>query len=93
VWSPYKQPEPNFRSRHEHAKKTPRHDRWAGGHHRKHWGTIYPDEIERLAGLHADVLVTHEAPLSPARLRDPRQAGTCPWRQDHCAWPSSRQHR
>jgi len=41
---------------------TPRQDRWEGGHHRKHWGTIYPDELDRLAELRADVLVTHEAP-------------------------------
>jgi predicted phosphodiesterase len=62
VWNPSEQPEPNFRSRQEHAKKTPRQDRWAGGHHRKHWGSIYPDEFKKLGGLRADVLVTHEAP-------------------------------
>ena len=53
---------PAFHSRREHANSTPRQDRWEGGHHRKHWGTIYPDELDRLAELHADVLVTHEAP-------------------------------
>jgi predicted phosphodiesterase len=53
---------PAFRSRREHAKSTPRQDRWEGGHHRKHWGTIYPDELDGLAELRADVLVTHEAP-------------------------------
>ena len=53
---------PAFRSRAAHAKSTPRQDRWEGGHHRKHWGTIYPDELDRLAELRADVLVTHEAP-------------------------------
>ncbi len=53
---------PAFRTRREHAKVTPRQDRWEGGHHRKHWGTIYPDELDRLADLRADVLVTHEAP-------------------------------
>lgn len=53
---------PAFRSREEHGKATPRQDRWEGGHHRKHWGTIYPDELDRLSELQADVLVTHEAP-------------------------------
>ncbi len=53
---------PAFRSRREHAKSTPRQDRWAGGHHRKHWGTIYPDELDALAAMRADVLITHEAP-------------------------------
>jgi predicted phosphodiesterase len=53
---------PAFRSREEHAKSTPRQDRWSGGHHRKHWGTIYPEEVDRLADLRADILVTHEVP-------------------------------
>ena len=53
---------PAFRTRSEHAKATPRQDRWEGGHHRKHWGTIYPNELDRLAEMGADVLVTHEAP-------------------------------
>jgi predicted phosphodiesterase len=53
---------PAFRTREEHAAATPRQDRWLEGHHRKHWGTIYPDELDRLAELQADVLVTHEAP-------------------------------
>lgn len=53
--------EPAFRTREAHAKSTPRQDRWAGGPHRKHWGTIYPNEIDRLADLRADILITHEA--------------------------------
>jgi predicted phosphodiesterase len=53
---------PAFRSRKEHGQATPRQNRWQGGHHRKHWGSIYPDEVDCLAGLRADVLVTHEAP-------------------------------
>lgn len=53
---------PAFRTRKEHAKSTPRQDRWAGGTHRTHWGTIYPAEVDRLADLRADILVTHEAP-------------------------------
>jgi predicted phosphodiesterase len=62
VWHPGVAGEPRFRSRKQHAKSTPRQDRFNGGHHRKHWGTIYPDELDRLAELRADVLVTHEAP-------------------------------
>ncbi|MDI4635940.1 metallophosphoesterase [Pelomonas sp. V22] len=55
--------EPAFRSREAHAKSTPRQDRWGGaGPHRKHWGTIYPNEVDRLADLRADILITHEAP-------------------------------
>lgn len=53
---------PAFRSREEHAASTPPHERWRGGPARKHWGTIYADEVDRLAELQADVLVTHEAP-------------------------------
>lgn len=53
---------PAFRSRKEHAKSTPKQDRWAGGTHRKHWGTIYPEELDRLADMRADVLISHEAP-------------------------------
>ena len=66
VWHPSPSSErggvPAFRGRLAHAKATPRQDRWEGGHHRKHWGTIYPDELDHLAELRADVLVTHEAP-------------------------------
>lgn len=53
---------PAFRSREEHAASTPPHERWRGGHARKHWGTIYADEVDCLSELQADVLITHEAP-------------------------------
>lgn len=62
VWDPTSSSAPAFRSRTEHARATPRQDRWKGGPHRKHLGTIYPEDVDRLADLHADVLVTHEAP-------------------------------
>jgi predicted phosphodiesterase len=66
VWHPSasaaREGAPAFRSRKEHAKSTPRQERWEGGPHRKHWGTIYPEEVDRLADLRADVLITHEAP-------------------------------
>lgn len=54
---------PAYRTRTEHARATPRQDRWGGsGPPRKHWGTIYPEEVDGLADLRADVLITHEAP-------------------------------
>lgn len=67
VWHPSaaaaRQGGPAFRTRAEHAKATPRQDRWGGtGPQRKHWGTIYPEEVDKLSMLRADILVTHEAP-------------------------------
>lgn len=62
VWNPATPREPAFRTREEHARATPRQNRWKGGPPRKHLGTIYPEDIDRLAELHADILVTHEAP-------------------------------
>jgi predicted phosphodiesterase len=54
---------PAYRTMREHAKSTPRQHRWGGdGPPRKHWGTIYPETVDRLADLRADVLITHEAP-------------------------------
>lgn len=52
---------PRFHSRAEHARSTPRQERWQGGHNVKHWGSIYPHEYEHLKSLRADILVTHEA--------------------------------
>lgn len=53
---------PAFASRDEHAAAIPSQERWHGGHHRRHWGTVYADEVNRLSELQADVLFTHEAP-------------------------------
>lgn len=53
---------PAFRTMEEHARSTPTQDRWRGGPSRKHWGTIYPEVVDRLADMRADILVTHEAP-------------------------------
>lgn len=65
VWNPGIAPGvPKYRTRAEHARATPRQDRWRGSVHLKHWSTIYPEDIERLAKLRADVLVMHEAPKS-----------------------------
>ena len=62
VWNPDLPGEPRFRSREEHARATPVHEQWRGGVARKHFSSIYPDELDRLADLRADILVTHEAP-------------------------------
>ena len=62
VWYPSPQREARFESRASHARSTPRQDRWQGSVHRKHWSSIYPDEVNRLADQSADILVTHEAP-------------------------------
>ena len=51
-----------FRSRAEHARATPRRDRWQGGPPLRHWSSIYSDEVDRMAELRTDILVTHEAP-------------------------------
>jgi predicted phosphodiesterase len=54
---------PSYRTRREHGQSTPRQDRWKGsGPPRKHWGTIYPEDVDRLADLRTDVLILHEAP-------------------------------
>lgn len=60
VW--YPPASPNFESTQEHAKATPRQDRWREGPHRRHWSSIYPDVVYRLVAERADILVTHEAP-------------------------------
>jgi predicted phosphodiesterase len=62
VWYPKDGQAPKFCNREEHASKTPRQDRWQSSVHLKHWSTIYPDEVEQLATLQADILITHEAP-------------------------------
>lgn len=54
---------PAFRSRSEHAEATPVKERWMGaGPPRRHWGSIYAAELDALADMRADILVTHEAP-------------------------------
>jgi predicted phosphodiesterase len=53
--------EASFQNRESHTRSTPRQDRWQGSVVRKHWSSIYPDELNQLADLRADILVTHEA--------------------------------
>lgn len=62
VWYPSLPTPPKFRNRKEHVRATPRQDRWQGGVPRKHWSTIYPEELDRLSLMQADILITHEAP-------------------------------
>ena len=62
VWNPSLPAAPRFRTPAEHDSATPAWDQWRAGRARKHWSSIYPDELDRLADLRADVLITHEAP-------------------------------
>ena len=62
VWYPSLTTPPRFRTTTEHDSATPPWDQWHAGRPRKHWSSIYPDELDRLADLRADVLITHEAP-------------------------------
>lgn len=62
VWYPNLPEAPRFRNAEEHDRASPRWDQWRVGRARKHWSSIYPDELDRLADLQADVLITHEAP-------------------------------
>jgi predicted phosphodiesterase len=62
VWSPSLPTAPRFRTPEVHDVATPRWDQWRAGRPRKHWSSIYPDELDQLADLRADVLITHEAP-------------------------------
>lgn len=62
VWDPRVAAEPSFRDRQQHTKATPRQDRWHDSVHLRHWSSIYPDQLNDLADLRADILVTHEAP-------------------------------
>ena len=54
---------PAFRTRKEHSASTPRQSRWGGeGPHRKHWSTIYPEDVDGLADMRCDIFISHEAP-------------------------------
>jgi predicted phosphodiesterase len=60
VW--YGDESKHFHSPEELARVTPRQVKWRGGPVLTHWSTIFPETIEKLGELKADVLVTHEAP-------------------------------
>jgi predicted phosphodiesterase len=42
-------------------------DGWRGGYARKHFSSIFPEEVEALSAMQADILVTHEAPSAHPR--------------------------
>lgn len=60
VW--YPPADPAFYCPAKHARATPRQQRWRNGPALRHWSTIYPDVVDRLAAETADILITHEAP-------------------------------
>jgi hypothetical protein len=62
IWDPGLSTPPNFRNRKEHAKATPQQARWRQSVPLRHWSTIYPDHLDKVADLRADILVTHQAP-------------------------------
>ncbi len=62
VWYPNLPEAARFRNPQEHDQATASWDQWREGRARKHWSSIYPDDLDRLADLQADVLITHEAP-------------------------------
>ena len=60
VWWP---PEaPSYTSAKAFERQHGAGNRWRNGLTLRHRSTIFPDTYERLAALHADVLVTHEGP-------------------------------
>lgn len=60
VWYP---PEPPKHStRQDFQTHCGKGNLWRGGLPRKHRSSIFPEDIEALQGLKADILVTHEAP-------------------------------
>lgn len=63
VWFPNREPHPRARNCEDLIAMTPRQDRWRDGPRRRHWSSIFPDELDRLSLLRADVLITHEAPV------------------------------
>jgi predicted phosphodiesterase len=60
VW--YPGTDPVFRTRESHLASFTSRDHWRQGLPLRHRTTIYPEDLDRLAGLEADVLVCHEAP-------------------------------
>lgn len=60
IWHP-NQP-PRYRTRTEYLNTMRPAERWRGGLPMKQRASIFPEDLEQLAELRADVLVTHEAP-------------------------------
>lgn len=53
---------PKFLTRHDMIRQTARADRFKGGLPRSSRATIFPEDHEALGKIHAEILVTHEAP-------------------------------
>jgi len=62
VWRPPSPPQ--WTDRAEFVRHTRPAHRFRRGPALKHWTSIYPEDVQALAKLHADVLVTHEAPTT-----------------------------
>lgn len=63
IWYPrLEAAEPAVSSRGELLRRTRRGDRWRGGLPLSVRDAIFPEDVQALRGLHADILVTHEAP-------------------------------
>lgn len=62
VWYP---PDlPRFITREDFISHCGKGNLWRGGLPRKHRSSIFPEDIQCFAGLKADMLVTHEAPIA-----------------------------
>jgi predicted phosphodiesterase len=63
IWYPqFAATQPKFASRRDYLRQLPRNERWRGALPLRARDAIFPEDIEALRGLRADVLVTHEAP-------------------------------
>jgi predicted phosphodiesterase len=63
VWYPrFEAATPVFATRREYLRQLQRTDRWRGGLPLRLRDAIFPEDVDALATLRVDVLVTHEAP-------------------------------
>lgn len=60
IWMPPGKPQ--FQSKPDFLRHSPKASRWRGGIPLKHRSTIFPDVYSGLARGRADILITHEAP-------------------------------
>jgi predicted phosphodiesterase len=63
VWNPREDPVARHGTRESFLRHNPG-NRWRGGLPRRHRSTIFPEDLEALTAMRADILVTHEAPSS-----------------------------
>jgi predicted phosphodiesterase len=64
IWDPGSEDAPRFRNRETFVAAQPAARLWRGGVPLWHRDSIFPDDVDRLAKLKFDILVTHEAPSS-----------------------------